>query len=207
MHHAIRRSVATEALVDGRRGRRAVRAVFVALAAVWTIGFVVYLRASSTVTVALPPLAPHPADEHDVAAARFGPTIRVSSYFADVYNQHHPAFLVDERRHPTRVEKWASDPHDAHPWIEIRWRGAHDISHVEIEHAGTVEDQGMTARTYSLTCLVATGRGPTLAVVGNTDAVARHVLQCRTAVGLRIDFVPDVWDGMVRIFEVVAWGR
>jgi hypothetical protein len=176
------------------------------LAGSWITGFALFLRASPVVTVALPAVAHHPTAEHDLAAARYGPTLRVSSYLADVYNQHHPAFLVDEQRHPTRVEKWASDAGDRKPWVEIRWRGAHDVSRVVIEHAGSVEDPGLTARTYTLTCLTASGRGPVLAVHDNTDAVATHPLACAAAVGLRVDFELDGAD-IVRVFEIAAWGR
>lgn len=175
--------------------------------ALWLVGFVLFLRAPSVVTIDLPALAPHPAGEHDIAAARFGPTIRVSSYLADVYNQHHPAFLVDQLAHPTRVEKWASNDHDPHPWVEIRWRGRHDISRVVVEHAGSVEDPGLTAHTYTLTCLEAAGVGPTLSVSGNTADVATHRLVCPAAIGLRVDFVPDGPDGLVRVFEIAAWGK
>jgi hypothetical protein len=183
-----------------------VRAGLCVLAGSWVTGFALFLRASPIVTVALPALAPHPAGEHDLAAARYGPTLRVSSYLADVYRQHHPAFLVDEREHPTVVEKWASDVGDRKPWVEIRWRGAHDVSRVVIEHAGSVEDPGFTARTYTLTCLTASGRGPVLAVSGNTDSVATHPLACTAAVGLRVDFVRDATD-IVRVFEIAVWGR
>jgi hypothetical protein len=177
------------------------------LVALWTLGFVLFLSASSVVTIELTALSSHPAQEHDVAAARFGPTVRVSSYLADVYNQHHPAFLVDERASPTRVEKWASDENDSHPWVEIRWRGLHDITRVVIEHAGSVEDPGLTAHTYSLTCLQPAGRGRTLSVTGNTEPVATHALVCPAASGLRADFTPDGPDAIVRVFEIVAWGR
>jgi hypothetical protein len=193
----------------GARARR-LRAILIGagvVAALWSLGFVLFLSATSVVTIELPVLAPHPAEEHDVAAARFGPTVRVSSYLADVYNQHHPAFLVDERASPTRVEKWASDENDPHPWVEIRWRGLHDITRVVIEHAGSVEDPGLTNHTYSLTCLEAGGRGRTLAVTGNTDPVTTHALACPSAIGLRADFTPDGPDGIVRVFEIAAWGR
>jgi hypothetical protein len=173
---------------------------------VWAAGFALFLRAPSTVSVELAARFPHPAEEHDLAAARFGPTLRVSSYMADVYRQHHPAFLVDERKGPTRTEKWASDSGDHAPWVEIRWRGVHDVSRVVVEHAGIAEDPGLTVHTYTLTCLTATGRGPSLSVHDNNDAVATHKLECHGAVGVRADFTLDGLD-IARIFEIAAWGR
>jgi hypothetical protein len=183
-----------------------VRVAVAVVAVLWGVGFVRFLTAPRAVTIALPVLSPHPPGEHDVAAARFGPTVRVSSYLADVYNQHHPAFLVDERQSPTRVEKWASDVGDRAPWVEIRWRGAHDVSRVVIDHAGAFEDHGMTSRAYSITCLTAAGTGPALAVHDNTAQVATHPIDCRAAVGLRVDFAIGDND-VVRVYEIAAWGR
>ncbi len=196
---------------DGRPHRQASTAVArrVALGAgiAWIAGFFLYARAPSVVTVELPALDLHPKEAHNLAAARFGPTIHASSYFADVFNQHHPAFLVDERAKPTRVEKWASDPHDKNPWVEIRWRGAHDVDHVVIEHAGDVEDPGATARSYTVTCLMAAGTGPSLHVSDNQAAVATHSLACPAAWGVRVAFVVPSGNDIVRVFEIAAWGR
>jgi hypothetical protein len=183
-----------------------VRAGVGVLVGSWVTGFALFLRASPVVTVTLPALALHPAEEHDLAAARYGPTLRVSSYLADAFRQHHPAFLVDERAHPTSVEKWASDVGDRKPWVEIHWRGVHDVSRVVIEHAGSVEDSGLTVHSYSLACLTASGKGPALAVTGNTEAVATHRLACSAATGLRVDFDAGGSD-IVRVFEIAAWGR
>jgi hypothetical protein len=193
--------------------RKAVAALFVMVAGGWLFGLVRYLRADGSVSVTLPRQAPPPADEHNVASWRWGPTVRVSSYHHDPFAQHHPAFLVDERVGPSTLEKWASLPEDAHPFVEIVWREPRTISRVVLRHAGEYESDAETLAAYRLTCLHDGGggrdllRGTTLSVVGNRARVAIHPLACANARGLRLDATPGRPGTMVRLYEIEAWGR
>jgi hypothetical protein len=155
----------------------------------------------------LPSFAAHPTDLHNLAAAIYGPTIRVSSYYHDFPSQHHPAFLVDGREQPTRVEKWASEDGDASPWVEIKWQGSHHLFRVVIRHGGSVESDDTTSRSYSITCLHTSEQSSPLKVDDNAAKLAEHDLDCPAALGVRIDFVPNTKNALTRIYEIEAWGR
>jgi len=204
----MRAGAARLARVVWRRRGRLVFRVGVALFLAWLVGLHLFLRAGahSPVVVSLPFLRPHPAGVHNLVEHAYGTRLRASSYFRDRVAQHHPAFLVDGRAHPSLVEKWASDPTDAKPWVELLWTGEREIERVFIQHAGAVESDEYTARRYVLTCL--SPRAPLPVVVRDNKAAEReHDLRCQGARGLRIDFTPNSPGALVRVFEVEVWGR
>jgi hypothetical protein len=174
----------------------------------WGMGLLLFLRAGahSPATVSLPSRKPHPPGEHNLVAHPYGVVLRASSYFRDRVAQHHPAFLVDGRAQPSLVEKWASDPTDTRPWIEMLWTGERNIHRVHIQHAGAVESAEYTAKQYVVTCL-SPRAAPPLVVSNNKQSVAEHELRCAGAHGLRIDFAPNSRGALVRIFEVEVWGQ
>jgi hypothetical protein len=177
------------------------------LALTWALGLLLFLHTGrGTVTVALPALQSHPSGEHNLVARAYGPVLRASSYFRDRIAQHHPAFLVDARSGPGLVEKWASDPKDVNPWIELSWSSEREVCRVRIEHAGHAESSDFTARKYSLTCL-ASPAPPALVVTDNAAAIIEHSLHCRGARGVRIDFLPNTPGDLVRVFEIEVWGQ
>jgi hypothetical protein len=176
------------------------------LAGAWLLGLGAFVAADGHFEATLPRQRAEPTHEHNLARWDLGPTVRASSYFADWSAHHHPLFLVDGFASPDLVEKWASGERDARPWVEILWREPHDLERVVIRHAGWLEDPASTARRYTLRCLGAFGRGPSLDIDGNQEAVATHVLRCAEARGIRIDFQRN-GDDIVRVFEVEAWGR
>ena len=194
-------------LPSGFRVHSVTRAAIASLFLLWCAGLVLFLRSPGIATVTLPTFAPHPTDEHNLAAAIYGPTVRVSSYYRDFSSQHHPAFLVDGRERPTRVEKWASDDGDAAPWVEIKWQGSHHVARVVIRHGGSVEADDTTSRNYRITCLQSPGQSPTLKVEDNADKTAKHDLDCPAALGVRVDFLPNTTKALTRIYEIEAWGR
>ncbi len=175
--------------------------------ALWCVGLALFLRPRRPFAVELPARLPHPSAPHDVAALEYGPTIRASSYFADVFSQHHPAFVVDRRPYPTLEEKWASARGDGSPWIEIRWRGEHAIDEVRIQHAGVLEPADLSARAYRIRCLAASGSTEVAAIAGNTEPRAVHRVDCPRATGVRIDFTPNSAGELTRVFEIEAWGQ
>ncbi|HEY5959556.1 MAG TPA: hypothetical protein VIV60_23530 [Polyangiaceae bacterium] len=130
-----------------------------------------------------------------------------SSYSNDAFNQHHPAFLVDGRKNPTNVEKWASRPKDRSPWIELRWRGVHSLSSVVLVHAGSFEAKDLTLHQYTIVCLGEKGETARLGVESNVDNTATHELDCPSAVGIRIELTPNLLGDIVRLYEVEAWGQ
>lgn len=178
------------------------------LAAAWIVGLWLFLRAGShtPATVILPARKPHPPGEHNLVQPSYGVELRASSYYRDRSSHHHPAFLVDGRPRPSLVEKWASDPTDAQPWIELLWTGERELSRVRVQHAGHVENGELTARRYTLTCL-SPRAPPPLLVTDNQASVSAHELPCSGARGLRIDFAPNRPGELVRVFEVEVWGR
>jgi hypothetical protein len=157
--------------------------------------------------VVLPRTRTPPAELHNLSLWDLGPTIRASSFYGDFLSLHHPAFLVDGRSTPDRVEKWASAEHDRHPWVEITWRELHNLERVVIRHAGSLESDDMTARHYTLRCLTSSGQGPSLEVQFNQAAMAYHDLVCAQARGVRIEFVPKDSKDIIRVYEVETWGR
>jgi hypothetical protein len=182
-------------------------------AAAWLFGLVHFLRAPGVVAVTLPVQAEEPAEEHNLASWRWGPTVRVSSYHQDPFAQHHPAFLVDERVGPSLLEKWATTPEDAHPWAEILWRAPHAVTRVVLRHAGEYESDGFTMQKYTVTCLLDAGpgrdlaRGPQFVVNDNEAKIAVHPLACAGARGLRLDTQPRAPNTPVRLYEIEVWGQ
>jgi len=198
-----------DALPHERRPRR-VKIWMLGLAllgGLWLWGLVSFVRADGHFEVTLPRLRNPPASLHNMSLWDLGPTIRASSFYGDWGSHHHPAFLVDGKATPDRVEKWASAEHDRHPWIEITWRENHDLERVVIRHAGSVESDDMTAQHYTLRCLTSSGQGPSLEVQSNQAAMAYHDLVCAQARGVRIEFVPKDSKDIIRVYEVETWGR
>lgn len=174
---------------------------------VWGVGFTLFCWSSRPFALSLPIITPHPGERHNLAAARYGPTLRASSYYNDVWNQHHPAFLVDERKEPTKTEKWCSSRLDRSPWIEIRWQGIHTLSEVSIAHGGAFEGADHTSKAYIVTCLQGERHGPKQEIFDNQDNVSRHPFACPGATGIRIDFLPMPRGEMTWVYEVEAWGQ
>jgi hypothetical protein len=191
-----------------RHPARLCRYAGVALALAWCVGLVLFILAGAhrPLTVSLPSLEPHPVGEHNLVAFRYGTVLRASSYHRTSGAQHHPAFLVDGRESPTMVEKWASDPTDPAPWVELLWSGERHVRRVRIQHAGAVEAAELTSRQYRIGCLASRPPEPLL-VTDNQAKVAEHTLDCAGARGLRIDFAPGAGDQLVRVFEVEVWGE
>jgi hypothetical protein len=147
----------------------------------------------------------HPPEEHNLAALEYGPTVRASSM--DRVNTFHPLYVVDGKTTPTPMEKWSSESHDEHPWIEVRWDRPRTVTRIVVAHAGAVESPVYTMRNYELVCLGA-GDGPSMKVTDNTQAVATHLVACPNASGVRIEFEREPGARAVaRVYEVEAWGR
>jgi hypothetical protein len=176
-----------------------------AVAALWLFGLTRFLLADGAIVITLPRRQAPPTGEFDVAAWRFGPTIRVSSYDGYALGPHHPAFLIDERRTPALLEKWVSGPGDRQPWVELTWREPRTLSRIVLHHAGTREDPRFTLDGYTLTCL-GSDVAP-LVITGNTDAVAVHPVDCPHAHGLRLQAQPKASPTPVRLFELEAFGQ
>ena len=191
------------------RGRRKLAGLLAlgTLAAAWVIGLALFVRADGHFELSLPRTRMPPAGRHNLAARDQGPTVRVSSYYGDWKNHHHPLFLVDGRANPDLEEKWASDLHDRRPWVEVLWRETHQLETVVLRHAGVVEANDLTVRRYTITCLVAAGRGPSLQIDDNHAAIATHDLPCANARGVRVDFQPNDPHDVVRLFGLETWGR
>jgi hypothetical protein len=169
-------------------------------------GLVRFVRESGIPTVVLPRHDRPPAEEHNLASLRLGPTVRVSSYHRDPISQHHPLFLVDGRTAPTLLEKWVSAGPDRQPWVELTWREPRALARVVIRHAGEYEGKELTLAHYKLVCLRPGGPGPTLEVTDNRAGLAVHELSCSGAHGVRLEAHPSGKD-LVRIYEIEAWGR
>lgn len=176
------------------------------LAAFWLAGLARFLLAGvgrDGVTITLPATTPHPAGEHNLASFRHGPTLRVSSFDGIALGgPHHPSFLVDERGKPKQVEKWASAPRDARPWVEISWGGPRALERVVVHHAGAYEAEALTLAGYRLRCLGPSARQTQ--ITGNDAPMAIHHLACPDAHGIRLE---ALGDGVVRLYEIEAWGR
>ncbi|HEX6244721.1 MAG TPA: hypothetical protein VFZ61_27570 [Polyangiales bacterium] len=185
--------------------RRIARWGAASLVLLWLLGLIGFLRADGVVRLSMPRREQPGSGDLNLASYRYGPTVRASSYYREPVAQHHPMFLVDERRSPTIVEKWASTSYDEAPWVEIEWREPRNLERVLIRHAGVREEESLTVRRYTLRCL---GGGDTaLEVRDNREQVATHPLRCAGARGVRLEFVPNEPRELVRVFEVEAWGR
>jgi hypothetical protein len=179
----------------------------VLLTAAWLFGLICFALADGHIEVTLPRRQAPPDFPHNLSSREYGPTVRASSYFGDWGGHHHPAFLVDGRQRPDLVEKWASGVNDRHPWVEILWREPHDLERVVLHHAGEVEATGLTIRRYTISCLTGSGRGPSVDVEENQASVATHTLACPQAHGVRVEFVPNDNNDIVRVYELETWGQ
>lgn len=176
------------------------------LVLLWLAGFAGFLLARGRVEQTLPRREEPPRGEHNVAAYRYGPRLRASSYHRDASSHHHPAFVVDERARPSLTEKWVSAFNDPEPWLEVHWREPRDVRRVRLLLAGVVEGAALNMRSYRLQCLGGAG-GPTLSVTDNQASLAEHELRCRGATGLRAEFTLGPRDDRARVFEVEVLGQ
>lgn len=177
------------------------------LGGAWAFGLICFVRADGHFEATLPRQREPPAQSHNLSLFEYGPTVRASSYYADWGGHHHPLFLVDGKAQPDLVEKWASGSDDRHPWVEVLWREPHDVERVVLHHAGVVESSGLTIRRYTVACLTAHARGPTIEVENNQDSVASHALGCTQVRGVRVTFTPNDQNDIVRVYELETWGR
>jgi hypothetical protein len=177
-----------------------------ALVGLWLFGLGLFVARRAPFEAELPRRQKPSGELCNLSRWDFGPTVRASSFYADWVNHHHPLFVVDAKASPDMVEKWASAERDPHPWIEILWREEHSLERVVLRHAGSVEGNNLTARRYRITCLQTGGRGPSVDVDSNTQAVATHDLPCEHARGIHIDFERNDKE-IVRVYEVETWGR
>jgi len=201
-------TVVTLRRAEARRRRLSpLGAAGVAAGACWLWGLRLLLSPMPPLTVVVPRRAAPLPGLHNVAAARFGPTVRASSYFRDVLAHHHPLFAFDERSGPSELEKWASSASDPAPWLEVSWREPHDLERVVVRHAGWVEDAMYTVHRYSIRCLGGPDAGREVSVDGNDKPVAEHALACAGSRGIHLDLTSNGAGDPVRIYEVEAWGR
>jgi hypothetical protein len=152
-----------------------------ALASPFAAAAIAFALARPVCETELPATRPHPAGEHDLASYLYGPTIAASTANLSTFN--HPSFVVDGLKSPSKTARWVSQRWDRAPWIEIRFRGAHDVERVALSFGRA---PGM--RDYDVRCLG--GPFPPLAIRGNRDAEPSHALACRAATGIRVDFRP-----------------
>jgi hypothetical protein len=171
----------------------------------WLFGLGRFLLADGATVITLPRRQVPPPGEHDVAAWRFGPTVRVSSYDGYALEPHHPTFLVDECRDPAVLEKWVSAPGDRQPWAEVTWREPRHVTRIVLHHAGTKEAASFTLDDYTLTCL---GSGaPPVVIADNHDAIAVHAVNCPNTYGVRLQTRPKRSPLPVRLFELEVFGQ
>jgi hypothetical protein len=176
----------------------------------WVIGLIGFIASSGEFRVTMPRQSDPPVGEHNLAAAVWGPSVSASSFISEWPSHHHPLFAFDQRARPDQLEKWASDPRDRRPWIEVRWREERTINRLVIQHAGFVEDPTMTIQRYRMRCLK-NGEDKSPAVIAevhqNTEALAVHVFHCTRASGVRLDLEPNSPNDVVRIYEIEVWGQ
>jgi hypothetical protein len=174
-----------------------------ACVALFALALVAFVAARSNVEVRFPARRPHPPGLHDLASMEYGTVVTASS--CEPTGHHHPAFLVDRRPRPTLLEKWASDPADRHPWVEIRWGEPHDVTEVVVVQGAALENARYLTRFF-LRCL-GDASGSTARWVNDVRPVGREVMPCPRARGIRLDFLLDAQSDIVRIYEIEAWGR
>lgn len=192
--------------IRGAFARGGWRWLAAALALLWLFGLIGFLRADGVVRLSMPRRESPGPGELNLASYRYGPTVRASSYYRDPTAHHHPMYLVDERRSPALVEKWATAPYDREPWVEIEWRESRQLERVVVHHAGTREGAELTIRSYVVRCL-GSDAAPSVEVSDNQLAVAVHPLRCDGARGVRLELTPNERGDLVRVFEIEAWGR
>ncbi len=171
---------------------------------VFGAALVAFIAARPSVEARFPRRLQHPADLHNLASFEYGPVVVASSY--DTANHHHPAFLVDRRPHPTRLEKWVSDPADRRPWIEIMWGEPHDLVELVVVQGAAYESILRLTRRALVSCL---RQGSTFEArtIDDLAPVTRVALPCQAASGVRLDFSVRGGTDLVRLYEVEAWGR
>lgn len=185
--------------------RQPLRTVAASALGLWLVGVVLFVGSRREFHCAFPSRVVRPTKLHNLAAFQYGPTLRASSFLSDKDSHHHPAYLIDGRARPSKVEKWVSLPKDKSPWLEIHWNGTRGLRSVVITHAGEFEMPELTARSYTLTCLRRGGTRQHWDIAKNGAHVAEHAVPCHDSVGIRIDF-HDYGD-VARVYEVEAWGR
>jgi hypothetical protein len=185
---------------------RALVGAAILLGALWGFGFTRFLLADGVVHQTLPRREAPPSGEHNLAAYRFGPRVRASSYHRDSASNHHPSFVVDERARPTLTEKWVSAFNDPEPWLEVHFREAHAVGRVRMRLAGLVEDGALNMRSYRLLCLGGEASAEVV-VTDNRASEVEHALSCRDATGVRAEFTLGKRDDRARVFELEVWGR
>lgn len=184
--------------------RRAAPLAAAVLGAGLLFGLVRFLRADGVTTLRFVRIQAPPADEHNLADWRLGPTVRASGYHRDPLAHFHPVFLVDARTSPSVNEKWVSPPGPG-SWIEITWREPRNLERVVLRHAGELEP-GLSLASYTVQCLREGGPGPSIEVAVNRANLAVHALACPGARGIRFQPLLEHRE-VARIYEIEAWGR
>jgi hypothetical protein len=174
-----------------------------AFLALFAVALAKFVAARPTVEARFPVRRPHPPGLHDLASMEYGPVVTASS--CEPAGHHHPAFLVDRRPRPTLLEKWASDPADRHPWVEIRWGEPHDVAEVVVVQGAAFENARYLTR-FLLSCLGDAPRS-TARWVNDVTPAGREVMPCPGATGIRLEFFLDAQSDIVRVYEIEAWGR
>lgn len=174
---------------------------------VWLAGLAKFILSGKAIAFVMPFQSEHPLGIHNLGLYRYGPEIRASSYYADIDNQHHPAFLVDGLSQPSVLEKWSSSPQDAHPWVEIRWNKPALLKHVKIHHPGATENLRFTSRLHSLSCIFTGETMETRAIKNQQLSVAEHQIGCDHAIGVKLLIDPPPNEKIVRVYELEAWGE
>jgi len=184
-----------------------VRLASALLALCWVVGLVRFVLARPVVELTLPRRAARTRSDTRLAALSTGPTLRASSMERNPSAFRHVAYLVDGRANPSSDEKWASRFDDPAPWVELRFRKPHHLERVVVRHVSDVEPDAVAVRRYRVTCLRAKGAGPSVDVRGNQQALVSHPLDCRNALGVRLDLVPNEARKPVALYEIEAIGR
>lgn len=133
----------------------------------------------------------------------------VSASSAHSRGLHHPIFAIDGRvRSPKRL-KWASDPSDLAPWIELHLPRPARLDSVTLHLAGIVERKHYNMDYYDLTCLLQGQALRTVPVRGNQLSAPRHALGCERADALRVRFYthPKGPLEVVRLYEIELEGE
>jgi hypothetical protein len=171
------------------------------------------LVAAGVLTVALrrPVLTARPgvqgvARPGDLAGPGSGAWVTASS--AHARGLHHPIFAIDGRTRAPKRLKWASDPSDPAPWIELHLPKASRLEAVTLHMAGTQEHTRFNMDYYDITCSLGGQPVHTLAVRGNELSVPTHALDCPRADALKVRFYtyPSGPREIVRLYEVKLKG-
>lgn len=182
--------------------RRTLRALGFVLLSGWLFGAWLFLRADGHMFWNVPPKEEHPPSEHNLALHTYGPRIRASSYYREIGNALHPAFVLDGVLTPNEHARWRSNPKDRRPWIEVSWKDARRLSRVVLRHAGS------NAIAHRVTCVTARGARPlVLDVPAGGAAEAQHGFACAAARGVRVDWQLSANEDTVSLYEIEAWGR